>query len=1278
MADLIQSNEQRQFQAETQEVNSTHALLMGIAEAAQRLLAIEDFEAAVNGALGVIARAVNINRIHIFANHTHPQKCKDFATIPYRWVKPGLVNIDLTGRFLMVCADVEECEQWLAQLQAGRPVQVRSILALPLFVEGEYWGALSLDNGETERLWDATEIAALETAAATFAAALQRQKNAQVLIERQHLLTATAVADDLLSEETLDSGIDQALAVIGQEIEADQGVTVRTLLASYIKQLRERDSLLNCVNLATQRLVAADDLAAALPDVLEVLGMGTRQCRSYILKNIWNETIQGKEFHLMLEWDAPNIPTKQAAGGQFPIPIDRFPDRLVDPLKAGEATQFLARELDGISIKDRVNGQALSLLGVPITIDGEWWGLLGLDDCINERVWSEAEIAVLKTAATAIGSAIERSQVRASRAKAERLALIEQERAARADELEAANKVLRMRDRWLEATAAAVSKLLSADALEISVQAALRILGHNLACDHLCVKRYNPVNAGLGTFQLLYEWVAKDEGEDDSNPQPSLQVYTDEPTYIPASDFGEWIQQLMTGESMGGEVTELAVPFRQRMEALGAQYVYAVPIFVGGSNDLGDNFWGLMLMDYSQGARQLSLAEMSVLETAAACVGGAIQREQIQHERQVAERSALLEKERERAAQERARLLSSVAEAANLLLRSANFEEVLPAVVQRLGETVECDRCGIGREIIHPFTGESAVEVKPEWEWRTPSTLPAAAFSPRHDELFCWNDGPYLTAQMRAGVVASYLVADLPAKDRQFMAVQGTTATLFVPIFVNQTLWGFIHFDSNRSDPKLYGEAEISILQIAAESIAAAIARQTQDEALRTAEKAVLEEQEKAACDRVTELSKINEAVNHMLTALAANPETDAFLGLLLKELSKQTGACKTHLFLYDEATHTIQQHCTVQDDVLYISTAPKDPELFKQSIPADITNTWQTIIKSPLPIANDVERLTAHQDNFWWPGTLAWHINEGHREVACFRMKVGNIPIGFISFAFRDQTNLSPVQLEFIQALTNQATLSVHLTRLAAQTQSVALTEERNRLAREIHDTLAQAFTGISLQLEAARGSLQSSSTQKTASNLTPNLNTAETSLLRARDLARKGLSEARRSVRALRSAALETDTLPSALRKMLSQTARDTGLVTQFDLEGEPIPIADDIQLNLLRIAQEATTNVLRHAQATQLCITLRFMPSALEDNRAEYNRTGLGEQIVLSDRPTQIQLIITDNGIGFDPATLIDNSGFGIVGIRERTARLYGEIELNSTIGSGTEMMVTVPLR
>ncbi|MEO0455912.1 MAG: GAF domain-containing protein [Cyanobacteria bacterium P01_A01_bin.114] len=586
-------------------------LLSGVAEAARRLLSITDIDTAVMGALEAIATAARADRIFIYQNHIDPQTQSAFTTCPYAWAIPGIGRYrEIPAQFPRRNGNLNGFSDWVAELKAGRPVQkltreisavavvksareqVLSILTLPIFMQGHYWGTLGLDDCTTERIWSAEEIAGLETATACLGSALERSKTLASLVATPKLKT-------------------------------------------YNQQLRQRDSLLNSVNAAAQCLLANDDLSVALPSMLQILGEGTEQCRAYILKNSQDEKTGELIFNLILEWDAPGILTKREAGGRFPVPVSAFPTRLSEPLRAGQATQFLARELDGITHREA--GKALSLVGVPITVNSQWWGVLGLDDCIFERVWSPAEIAVLETAASCIGSAIERDRTRQARELAEREAIMARERAARASELEAANQILSVRERWLEATASAANQLLSATHVDTSVNAALKTIGESLDSDRIGVMRHVPEETGLGRFCLLYEWNSGHAIPQMADPQFNQ---------MPASDFEDWSKQLMAGSWVGGLIAKQEEPFRSNMQKLNTLSAYAVPIFVEAT------FWGLMFMDYCQDPRRLTPAELSVFRTAATCVGSAIHQELMRSDREQAERSALLGQERNRLARE--------------------------------------------------------------------------------------------------------------------------------------------------------------------------------------------------------------------------------------------------------------------------------------------------------------------------------------------------------------------------------------------------------------------------------------------------------------------------------------------------------------------------------------------------------------------------------------------------------------------------------------------------
>jgi ligand-binding sensor domain-containing protein/signal transduction histidine kinase len=205
---------------------------------------------------------------------------------------------------------------------------------------------------------------------------------------------------------------------------------------------------------------------------------------------------------------------------------------------------------------------------------------------------------------------------------------------------------------------------------------------------------------------------------------------------------------------------------------------------------------------------------------------------------------------------------------------------------------------------------------------------------------------------------------------------------------------------------------------------------------------------------------------------------------------------------------------------------------------------------------------------------------------------------------------------------------------------QFAAVLAERSRIAREIHDTLAQSFVGIGVQLE-------------TVAKMQPvSPEVARAHLDRARILVRSSLAEARRSVWALRSQALETADLGGALTEVAQQLSGETEVAVAVSGRRRRLPV--EVETNLLRIGQEALANAVRHANAQQVRVELSF-----------------GEG--------RVRLSVRDDGRGFD----VDTAGqvacghFGLAGIRERVHNLGGELSLLSRAGQGAEVVVEVPV-
>lgn len=210
----------------------------------------------------------------------------------------------------------------------------------------------------------------------------------------------------------------------------------------------------------------------------------------------------------------------------------------------------------------------------------------------------------------------------------------------------------------------------------------------------------------------------------------------------------------------------------------------------------------------------------------------------------------------------------------------------------------------------------------------------------------------------------------------------------------------------------------------------------------------------------------------------------------------------------------------------------------------------------------------------------------------------------------------------------------------LLTQAREAGVAEERGRLAGEIHDTLAQGFAGIITQLEAARRA---------------HADPAEWSrhLELADALARENLTEARRSVRALRPEQLEQASLSDALAVLAEDWSRRAQIPADVVTTGEPVRACAETEMAAFRIAQEALANVARHAHATRARVTLSY----------------LGDTLLLD---------VADDGTGFDPADGPPPARFGVTGMRQRADSVSGTLSIESAPGDGTTVNAVFPLR
>jgi two-component system NarL family sensor kinase len=248
---------------------------------------------------------------------------------------------------------------------------------------------------------------------------------------------------------------------------------------------------------------------------------------------------------------------------------------------------------------------------------------------------------------------------------------------------------------------------------------------------------------------------------------------------------------------------------------------------------------------------------------------------------------------------------------------------------------------------------------------------------------------------------------------------------------------------------------------------------------------------------------------------------------------------------------------------------------------------------------------------------------------------------LGVFNVASAGWDQLSPEDLRILYTVGDLLSMAIERARLFAHSTEIGALEERNRLAREIHDTLAQGLTGIALQLETAEALLEDGAAT----------DRIRASIEQALSSARHNLEDARRSVLDLRAAPLEGRSLPEALDLLASRFNQRGQTHIEYHQEGASQPLPARLENGLYRVAQEALENILQHAKAHQAVIRL-------------------------SINPLRVVLDITDDGQGFEPGQ-IPAGRFGLIGLNERVHLLGGVMELKSSPGSGTVVRVEVPL-
>jgi signal transduction histidine kinase len=242
--------------------------------------------------------------------------------------------------------------------------------------------------------------------------------------------------------------------------------------------------------------------------------------------------------------------------------------------------------------------------------------------------------------------------------------------------------------------------------------------------------------------------------------------------------------------------------------------------------------------------------------------------------------------------------------------------------------------------------------------------------------------------------------------------------------------------------------------------------------------------------------------------------------------------------------------------------------------------------------------------------------------------------------YCFHDQREFNPDELALLKGLADQATQAIDNARLRIQAEQAAVTEERNRLARDLHDSITQSLYSQTLYSEAASRRLQAGDVNEVSEHLRV-----------LRQTAHQALQEMRLLIFELRPAVLDEEGLVTAINARLEAVEERSGLHTELNADGD-LHLSPKLEATLYRIVQEALNNILKHADAQKVIVSMNQ----------------IGDLVTLE---------IIDDGSGFDVDSSQSLSSFGLQGMRERVSQIGGTIEVRSQPGEGTRLKVEVSI-
>lgn len=390
-------------------------------------------------------------------------------------------------------------------------------------------------------------------------------------------------------------------------------------------------------------------------------------------------------------------------------------------------------------------------------------------------------------------------------------------------------------------------------------------------------------------------------------------------------------------------------------------------------------------------------------------------------------------------------------------------------------------------------------------------------------------------------------------------------------------------------------------------------------------------ERERVRRQRIAKLTETNEALRDWLDALTAAPKLDDIPGQVIAATTRQLNASSSALFIRDCESDFLVLEFVFQDNRILSPAEVNYPENLRSY---RLTKRMLELAQQPamlVHLSRDHRSIgDAHR---------SYLLSLGVRTVLLIPLIVGKRLVGCLNFRFVEKRDLRPEEIEIARALAAQTSLAVQLTALAKAESQSAVLEERNRLAGEIHDSLAQHFAAIAAQLNLAREAI----------GVSPGVSYLD----RAKDFARFGLAEARRTALCLHPFVLDRTGLIGTMEMLVDRSNVPGRLRCTFsvnDQRANDLPL--ETQHHILRIAQEAISNAVRHANPCNISVNLR----------CDHNH---------------LELRIQNDGCPIPPTDLLTQSGLGLSNMKNRAGKIKATLKFRNVEGGGTLIVLKVPI-